>query len=60
MYPPRVMFASGIPLHAPLSYVIHGGHWFWHAARSLKMIEIQRGSAHLLPTDQSDYYLEAF
>lgn len=54
VFSPTVVFASGIPLHAPLSKVIQNGHWGWPASRSSEILEIQRAASHIFPTTHPD------
>lgn len=50
IYPHSILFGSGIPLTALLSFVITDGHCCWPPSRSPKMPNIQLSSPHLQPS----------
>lgn len=54
MYPIKVLFGFGIPLHATLSQVIQSRHWSWPAVRPMEMLDIQKALIHSPPTNQHD------
>ncbi|KAK3189534.1 hypothetical protein Dsin_029095 [Dipteronia sinensis] len=65
---PRVVYDSGLPIHATVSSIVHGDSWSWPAAMSIDLFEIRsrmpsynpnsnvNDRARWLPSSNGTYY----